>query len=91
MVHRISHFSVAQTSKVVAAIYFLFGLLYIPLGFIIEATAPPEEKVGLWFWILFPAILAVFVFIAVALGCVIYNAVAKHIGGIEVTLDPSEG
>ncbi len=70
-----------------AVLYGLVGLIYIPLGFVIELTAPPEEQLGMWFWLLFPVILAVFTFVAVAIGCAIYNAVAKRIGGIEVTLD----
>ena len=76
-----------QSVKVIAVLYGFVGLIYIPLGFVIELTAPPEEQYGMWFWILFPVILAVMTFVAIAIGCTIYNAVAKRIRGIEVTLD----
>jgi hypothetical protein len=82
---RLTHVSVLQTSKVMAAVYTVFGLIYIPLGFLMDMAAPPEEQLGL-FWLVMPILIGVMTFIAVAIGAALYNAIAGMLGGIEFEL-----
>ncbi len=90
MVQQIARMSIGQTSKVVAVIYALLGLLYIPFGFVIEATSSPEEQIGMGFWIFLALIIGPFGYVGTAVACAIYNGVAKRVGGIEFTLDSKE-
>ena len=73
-----------------AITYLLLLFLFVPFGYVADTTAPPEEQLGMLLWGLFPLIVAAFTYVAMAVACAIYNWVAKHVGGIEFTLDPKE-
>ena len=66
MKHRLIHISVLQTSKVMAVLYAIFGVIYIPLGMAADAVAPAEDRLGL-IWLLVPLVLGAFSFVFVAL------------------------
>ncbi len=91
MTYRVSRLSVVQTSKVVAIVYGLLGLIYIPLGALIETTAPPEDQLGMTFWLLLPVLIAVFAFVVGVVGCALYNWIAGWAGGVEFTLEAVDG
>ena len=90
MVHQITRISIRQTSKVVAIFYGVFGFACTPFLFFSEVESPPEERIGLWFWILVPVMLAAFMYLATAVSCAIYNGLAKRVGGVEFTMDSTE-
>jgi len=92
---RIKRFGVLQTSKVAAIIYFLISaVILVPMAIIMPlmqgfSDSPMPFSGGLFF-ILLPFIYAIMGFIFTALGCLIYNIIAKWIGGIEVEIDTVE-
>ena len=85
---QITHVSVHQTSKVVAMMYFFFMLLFIPVGIFFLVAAPdnpqqPQQRFMGIFFLLAPVIYAVIGYLGFALASVVYNALAKRVGGIE--------
>lgn len=81
-----------QLGKMLAILYGIMGLIFIPFFLIMSAAAsqlPAEQRVGMMalgagFALLMPVFYAVMGFVTGALGALIYNVVAKWIGGIEV-------
>jgi hypothetical protein len=92
---QIVHVSVHQTSKVVALMYFLFMLLFIPVGIFILAFAPsdpqqPQQRFMGFFFLFAPILYAVLGYLGFALASLLYNALAKRVGGIEYdTAEPA--
>jgi hypothetical protein len=92
---RIKSFAPLQLGKMLAILYGIMGLLFIPFFMMITATAsklPPQQRVGMLafgagFSLIMPFIYAAMGFVFGALGAVIYNLVAKWIGGIEVEVE----
>lgn len=87
MVHRLSRIAVGQTAKVAGLLYGLMGIILLPL-FLIPAFAgaddagfPPAFALAL------PILYGVFGYIFTAIGCALYNWVARKVGGIEFNLD----
>ena len=88
---RIKRFGVVQTATVFAAIYFLLsGLFMIPVGFISLLGGSSASGIFPFFGIMFllaPFLYGILGFVAVAIGCLIYNLTAGITGGIEVEFD----
>ena len=89
---RIRRFGVLQTSKVAAVIYFLLSLVFAVPFAIISSAAGSEipgfpAGGGIVMAILLPIFYGAFGFIATAIGCLIYNAIAGWVGGIEVEFE----
>jgi hypothetical protein len=84
MPRQIIRFSVHQTAKVLALIYAVMGLVFIPIFLVMSMSNPgiPTPPVALA--LIFPIIYGVFGYVFVGLGCIVYNAVAGKVGGIEV-------
>ncbi len=93
MRHQIARVSVHQTAKVLAVIYGLIGLVFVPIMWLATSFAPDTGSNFGGAWVLiFPVMYAVFGYVFTAIGCLIYNWVAGMIGGIEVELAaPAEG
>jgi hypothetical protein len=87
MKHRISHISVHRTALMVAIMYGLLGLLFVPI-FWLMAALNPREQMPLVVTILFPVLYAVVGYVFSAVGFIIYNLVAGQVGGVEFTLTP---
>jgi hypothetical protein len=87
MRHQIRRFGIAQTAKVLGALYGLAGLLLVPIFLVVGRYAPNESGLGMGFAIAIPIMYAVIGFIVTAIGCAIYNLVAGWVGGIELELD----
>jgi L-cystine uptake protein TcyP (sodium:dicarboxylate symporter family) len=83
---QITRFSVHQTAKIVALAYFCMTLLFVPF-FVLMAF----QNVGplKWFALAAPIFYTVMGYVFTALSCVLYNFLAKRVGGIE--FEVSEG
>jgi glycopeptide antibiotics resistance protein len=92
---RVKRFGVYQTSKVVAIILFIASLIFlIPFGLIVGLTFGNHFSGfpfgGGIFMIILPILYGVFGFITTAIGCLVYNLVAKWTGGIELEFEVVE-
>jgi hypothetical protein len=84
-----------QLGKMLAILYGIMGVLFIPfflLMTLFAAHLPAQQRVGMMalgagFAVFFPIIYAVMGFVFGALGALIYNLVAKWVGGIEVEVE----
>jgi hypothetical protein len=83
---QIRRFGIGQTAKVVAVLYALMGLLFVPFFLAGAAFVPREVGFGTGFALALPIMYGVFGFIFTAIACAIYNFVAGFVGGIEVEL-----
>ncbi len=89
MPQRVRRFGVLQTAKVVAVLYALIGLVFVPIFLIVSMVSPDKNQLGMGFSLLMPILYGVLGFVFTAISCAIYNLVAGFVGGIEVELDES--
>ena len=89
MVHRIRRIDPFSAAKVCAVLYFLGGLIAVPIFLIVGMMAPEAggERFGLVFAIVIRVVYAVMGFIFTLIACAIYNLVAGWVGGIEMELE----
>ena len=85
---QITHVSVHQTSKIVALMYFFFMLLFIPVGIAFLAFVPSgpqqsQQRLMGFFFLFAPVLYAVIGYLGFALASLLYNALAKRVGGVE--------
>ncbi|ARN57218.1 hypothetical protein [Sedimentisphaera salicampi] len=84
MKKQISRVSVFQSSKVVALLYFFFGLPPALAGlFIVLFANQTEQKIAVIPFLLMPIILSVMGFVFLSIMIAIYNFLASKVGGIE--------
>jgi uncharacterized membrane protein YeaQ/YmgE (transglycosylase-associated protein family) len=88
MKQQITRFSLVQTAKVMAALYFVLGLVGAVVMLCIAAVSPARSQ-GLVFILLTPLFYAFFGFVFAFIGCWLYNAIARFVGGIEFELTES--
>lgn len=81
---RIARVSVNRSAITIAAVYFLGSFIYIPLVYLAEATAPPDERLGA-LWLLLPVAMLVVGYLGTALMLFLYNVVSYVTGGVEIT------
>ena len=94
---RIKRIAPLQLGKMLAVLYGIMGIFFIPFFLMMSFAAshmPAQKRVGLGFMalgagfaIFFPLIYAAMGFVFGALGALIYNIVAKWVGGIEVEIE----
>jgi hypothetical protein len=92
---RIKRIAPLQLAKMLAILYGIMGVIFIPFFLIMTLVAshlPAQQRVGMMalgtgFAIFVPIIYAAMGFVFGALGALIYNLVAKWIGGIEVEVE----
>jgi hypothetical protein len=84
---QIRRFGIGQTAKVIAVLYALMGLIFVPFFLIAAAFAPKEAAFSSGFALALPILYGVCGFIFTAIACAIYNFVAGFVGGIEVELE----
>jgi hypothetical protein len=88
MKKQITHFSVHQTSKVIALIYFvLVAIFAIPWGILAYIETGASETLVIF---LAPFIYMILGYILMAIFLFVYNLIAPHFGGIEFTLSHEE-
>jgi hypothetical protein len=82
---QIRSFSVRQNAKVFAVLMAVSSLLFvIPFALIASFAAPkPVGFPGGLFLLALPVIYLIVGYITAAIGCLVYNALAKLTGGIE--------
>ena len=86
---QITRFAVHQTAKVVALLYVCFTIIFIPF-FLAMAFAGSDLGPMKWFFLFAPIIYGVLGYLFTAFACVLYNFLAKRVGGIEFTLSGSQ-
>jgi len=93
---QIKSFGVVQTAKFAAVVYFIvFVIFMIPFRLITMTTTSTtriergmlEIVLGILYILLSPVFYAIMGFVFVAIGCQVYNIIAKHIGGIEIEIE----
>jgi hypothetical protein len=72
----------------VGVLYFVLALLLAPLLYLLSSNAPPGEKLPGIAFVLGPFIYAVIGYVAAAIGCWLYNLIARWSGGVSLTLEP---
>ena len=83
MKHRVQRFSIHQTSKTSAMVY---GLLIGTVG-IVWTLLGPKDNTSILLCTVLPPFYMLLAYIGTAMGCGIYNLVARLGGGIEVILE----
>ena len=84
MKQQIERLSPHQNGKVFGVLMALGAFVFaIPMFLIFMATAPKESGPPAFMFLLFPVMYLIFGYLSVAIGCWIYNAMFKYIGGIE--------
>jgi len=89
---RIKKFGIYQTAKVAAVIYFFLGLVIVVPMFLFMSAIKEVTDTSLPFFggammFLIPFFYALIGFIFTAIGCAIYNVVARWTGGIEIEVE----
>ena len=92
---KIKRIAPLQLGKMLAILYGIMGLLFIPIFLfmsVVSSRLPEEQRAGMMvfgvgFAVAAPIMYAAMGFIFGALGAVIYNVVAKWVGGIEVEVE----
>ena len=84
MKQQIARFSPHQNGKVFAVLFAVSSLVFlVPFTLFFLASAPAEARPPLFFFLAMPVLYLVMGYIMVAIGCAVYNALYKYIGGIE--------
>ena len=93
---QIKRFGVLQTAKFAAVMYFVISVIFmIPFGLIVfigGSSAPGREGTmrapfSSIFMLFMPIIYAIMGFIFVTIACLLYNIIAKYVGGIEIEIE----
>jgi len=92
---RIKRIAPLQLGKMLAVLYGILGLIFIPFFLFMTALTsqiPAEQRTGIvamgaGFAICAPILYAIMGFIIGIIGAFIYNLVAKFIGGVEVEVE----
>jgi hypothetical protein len=95
MKRKIKRIAPVQLGKMLALLYGIMGLIFVPIILIMSAVSsqmPAEQRggmmgVGVGFALAAPFMYAAMGFVVGALGALVYNLVAKWIGGIEVEVE----
>ena len=87
MAQQIRRFGVGQTAKVLGVLYTLVGLLLVPFFALATMLAPSDEAVPLWLIACLPVLYGLLGLVFTAIGCLVYNAVAGWVGGIEIEVE----
>ena len=95
--YRIQRFNVVKTATVVALMYMLVtAILFVALvpllvfiGITVGSDAAAQRGLGSFVLVGFAVVFGygIATWVATAIGCVIYNAIAAWIGGIEVKVE----
>lgn len=93
MKYEISEIDIFSLGKVVAAVYAAVGLvswLFIPLFLLIPMNGGGEEAfakgITVFFLLSAPLVYAIFGFIGGLIAGLIYNIMARSVGGLRITL-----
>lgn len=81
---RIRNLSPHQNGKVFAILMAVTSLVFaVPFMLIAGAMAPKGSGFPVFMVLLFPILYLVFGYVSIAIGCWVYNVLARFTGGIE--------
>lgn len=86
MKKQVVRISVLQSSKIVTALYVIFGFLYTLIGILMLIFGGKEPRVIVIIYLLMPIIMAILGFIFFVIFAALYNFLAKYLGGVEVQI-----
>ena len=88
---RIRRINPMQAAKIVATLYLLLGIIFVPFFLFISRFSPQQggmfAGMGFGLAIIVPVLYAAFGFVATLIAAAIYNLVAGWVGGIEIDLE----
>ncbi|MBX9871151.1 MAG: hypothetical protein K2X75_04060 [Burkholderiaceae bacterium] len=79
----IDRFPVHQNAKVFAVLMALSSLFFVIPFMLLVSMMAPEGAFPVFMVIVLPVMYLVFGYLMVAVGCSLYNWIARHIGGLE--------
>lgn len=85
---KIKRIAPVQLGKILAVVYALLSVIFIPFMLLSFLFAPEGRGLELIVGIIFPVIWIVFGFVGGIVGAFIYNLSAKWVGGIEIEFEP---
>ena len=83
MKKQIVRISILQSSKVVTALYFILGFLYLLIGIPMIILGNDQIRIMGIVYCFMPFLMAIFGFIFFVISAALYNVVAKWVGGME--------
>jgi len=86
MKKQVVRISILQSSKIVTALYVIFGLLYSLIGILMLILAGQNLRTMGIFYIFMPIVMAILGFIFFIIFAALYNFLVKYLGGIEVQI-----
>ena len=89
MQYRLTRFGIHPTALIVAIIYFVLALIFVPFLYLATRNAPNGSFPPIVL-IIGPICYGIFGYVFAAIGCWLYNLVASWVGGIALTLEPGE-
>ena len=88
MKYQVSSISIKQSSKVLAMLYGVFGLVFVPFG-ILVSIIDGGETLGfglILFYLCAPLVYVLIGYVMSLISFWVYNFIAKRFGGIEFEL-----
>jgi len=86
MKKQVMRISILQSSKIVTALYVIFGLLYSLIGILMLILGGQNLRTMGIFYIFMPIVMAILGFIFFIIFAALYNFLVKYLGGIEVQI-----
>ena len=83
VIRRVMRIAPWQAGKFFAVLYFILGLVFALPFALFSLAIPGQPGFGVGFAIGLPFVYAIFGLIFVPLACLIFNLVAKFVGGLE--------
>jgi len=90
MKKQITRISILQSSKILVALYVLFGFVYTLIGIPLIIFGGKEMMIMGVIYAAMPVLMGIFGFIFFALFAAVYNLLAKWVGGVEVVVSDIE-
>jgi len=90
MKKQLTRISILQSSKIITALYVLFGFIYTLIGIPLIIFGGDGMMIMGIFYVAMPIVMGIFGFIFFALFAAVYNLLAKWLGGIEVVVSDIE-
>jgi len=86
MKKQVMRISILQSSKIVTALYVIFGLLYSLIGILVLIFGGQNLRTMGIFYIFMPIVMAILGFIFFIIFAALYNFLVKYLGGVEVQI-----
>jgi hypothetical protein len=90
MKKQLTRISILQSSKIITALYVLFGLIYTLIGIPLIIFGGDGMMIMGIFYVAMPIVMGIIGFIFFAIFAAVYNLLAKWLGGVEVVVSDVE-